>query len=130
MCQDFLQRPGLEDDLSDVCVKAGLDLLLLMTISFTESQQPIRELAVYSPTAACREEVAQPPRLLHSSTPQKGVAMTTVLCPRPASTWKGPRTRSSACVQLAAHIHTSQLITKVTTCTRVSIATAVPTGRC
>lgn len=60
-CQDFLRRPGLEDDLLDFCVKAGLDLMVLMTIAFTASQEPIRELAVYSPTAACREEVRQPP---------------------------------------------------------------------
>lgn len=57
VCQVFLQRPGLEDDLSDFCVKFGVDLLLLMTVSFTESQEPIRELAVYSPNTACREEV-------------------------------------------------------------------------
>ena len=66
VCQHFLQRAGLEDDLSDFCLKSGLDLLLLMTVSFTESQEPIRELAVYSPNAACREEVPPPPPALPS----------------------------------------------------------------
>lgn len=61
VCQDFLQRPALEQQLSDVCVKLGLDLLLLMTISFTQSQEPIRELAVFSPNTACSEEVPPPP---------------------------------------------------------------------
>lgn len=120
--QDFVQRAGLEDDLSDLCLKLGLDLLLLMTISFTHSQEPIRELAVFSASAACREEV---PPWRSSSTPQKGVAMTTVLCPRPAGTWKGPRTGPSVFVQSAACIHTSELITKVTACpgSRVSSRT-------
>lgn len=57
--QDFLQRAGLEAELLDFCLKFGLDLLLLMTISFTESQEPIRELAVYSHNTTCREEVLQ-----------------------------------------------------------------------
>lgn len=56
--QDFLQRALLETDLSSFCLKFGFDLLLMMTISFTESKEPIRELAVFSHSASCREEVA------------------------------------------------------------------------
>ncbi|XP_041798990.1 exopolyphosphatase PRUNE1 isoform X2 [Chelmon rostratus] len=56
--EDFLQRAELEAELSGFCLKFGFDLLLLMTISFTESNEPIRELAVFSHSAACREEVS------------------------------------------------------------------------
>lgn len=57
--EEFLQRAGagLEAELSAFCRRFGLDLLLLMTICFTDGQEPIRELAVYSHGAACREEV-------------------------------------------------------------------------
>lgn len=57
LSQDFLQRPLLEAELSSFCLKFGFDLLLMMTISFTESKEPIRELAVFSHSATCREEV-------------------------------------------------------------------------
>ena len=57
VCQNFLQRTELEAELSGFCLKFGFDLLLLMTISFTESKEPIRELALFSHSAACREEV-------------------------------------------------------------------------
>lgn len=56
--EDFLQRAELEAKLSGFCLKFGFDLLLLMTISFTESNEPIRELAVFSHSATCREEVS------------------------------------------------------------------------
>ncbi|XP_044062657.1 exopolyphosphatase PRUNE1 isoform X2 [Siniperca chuatsi] len=56
--EDFLQRAELEAELSDFCLKFGFDLLLLMTISFTESKEPIRELAVFSHSATCREQVS------------------------------------------------------------------------
>lgn len=56
--QDFLQRAELEAELSAFCLKFGYDLLLLMTISFTESKEPIRELAVFSHSATCRDEVS------------------------------------------------------------------------
>ncbi|GAA6232427.1 protein prune homolog isoform X1 [Lates japonicus] len=57
--EEFLQRAGLEAELSGFCQKFGFDLLLLMTISFTESKEPIRELAVFSHSATCREQVSQ-----------------------------------------------------------------------
>lgn len=56
--EDFLQRADLEAELSDFCLKFGFDLLLLMTISFTESKEPMRELAVFSHSATCREEMS------------------------------------------------------------------------
>lgn len=55
--QEFLQRVGLEAELSGFCQKFGFDLLLLMTISFTESKEPIRELAVFSLSSVCSEQV-------------------------------------------------------------------------
>ncbi|XP_031167070.1 exopolyphosphatase PRUNE1 isoform X2 [Sander lucioperca] len=54
----FLQRAALEAELSDFCLKFGYDLLLLMTISFTESSEPIRELGVFSHSGACRRQVS------------------------------------------------------------------------
>lgn len=65
VCQDFLQRAGLDAELLDFCLKFGLDLLLLMTISFTERQEPIRELAVYSHNAAWRDEVLHQHRIYY-----------------------------------------------------------------
>lgn len=56
--QDFLQGAELEAELSDFCLKFGYDLLLLMTISFTESKEPMRELAVFSHSAACRQQAS------------------------------------------------------------------------
>ncbi|XP_042081883.1 exopolyphosphatase PRUNE1 isoform X1 [Haplochromis burtoni] len=57
--QEFLQREDLEAELSGFCQKYGYDLLLLMTIFFTESKEPIRELAVFSHSTTCREQVSQ-----------------------------------------------------------------------
>ncbi|KAM7421713.1 hypothetical protein PAMA_015725 [Pampus argenteus] len=57
--EEFLQKAELEVELSDFCQKFGLELLLLMTISFTESKEPIRDLAVFSHSATCREQVSQ-----------------------------------------------------------------------
>lgn len=55
--EDFLQRAGLEAELSEFCLKFGFDLLLMMTISFNENQEPIRELAVFSHSNTCRQQV-------------------------------------------------------------------------
>ena len=52
----FLERDKLEDDLSAFCVKHGYNMLLAMTISFTD-KQPFRQLAIFSHSALCREEV-------------------------------------------------------------------------
>ncbi|XP_028985405.1 exopolyphosphatase PRUNE1 [Betta splendens] len=56
--EEFLQRAALEAELSEFCEKHGFNLLLLMTISFTESKEPIRELAVFSLSTTCREQVS------------------------------------------------------------------------
>lgn len=55
--QTFVQTVALEEELSTFSQKFGFDLLLLMTISFTESNEPIRELAVFSHSITCREQV-------------------------------------------------------------------------
>lgn len=57
--EEFLQRKGLEAELTSFCEKLEFDLLLLMTISFTESKEPMRELAVFSHSTARREQVSQ-----------------------------------------------------------------------
>ncbi|XP_049586146.1 exopolyphosphatase PRUNE1 isoform X1 [Syngnathus scovelli] len=54
----FLQRAELEEELSGFCRKLALDVLVLMSISFTEAKQPIRELALFSHSATCREQVS------------------------------------------------------------------------
>ncbi|XP_051921627.1 exopolyphosphatase PRUNE1 [Hippocampus zosterae] len=54
----FLQRVELEAELCSFCHKLGLDLLVLMSISFTEAKQPVRELALFSHSAPCREQVS------------------------------------------------------------------------
>ncbi|XP_037836227.1 exopolyphosphatase PRUNE1-like [Kryptolebias marmoratus] len=55
----FLQKAELEVELSAFSQKFGYDLVLLMTISFTESNEPIRELAVFSHSATWREQVCR-----------------------------------------------------------------------
>ncbi|XP_022075977.1 exopolyphosphatase PRUNE1 [Acanthochromis polyacanthus] len=64
--EEFLQRAELEADLSGFCQKFGFDLLLLMTISFTENKEPIRELAVFSHSTTCRDQVSQYLEQAHS----------------------------------------------------------------
>lgn len=56
--QDFLVRAGVEAELSAFSQRMGFDLLLLMSISFTETQQPIRELGVFSLSQPIREQVS------------------------------------------------------------------------
>ncbi|XP_068426004.1 exopolyphosphatase PRUNE1 isoform X2 [Clinocottus analis] len=56
--ENFLQRAGLEAELSSFCLKFGFDIVLLMSVSFSESREPIRELAVFSHSAACRQQVS------------------------------------------------------------------------
>ncbi|KAK2845219.1 hypothetical protein Q5P01_011878 [Channa striata] len=57
--EEFFQRPLLEEELSGFCQKFGFDLLVLMTISFNESKDPIRELALFSLSNNCREQLSQ-----------------------------------------------------------------------
>uniref|UniRef100_A0A3B4A9T0 DHHA2 domain-containing protein n=1 Tax=Periophthalmus magnuspinnatus TaxID=409849 RepID=A0A3B4A9T0_9GOBI len=58
--QDFLSRPGVEAELSAFCQKMGFDSLLLMSISLTSTQQPIRELGVFSLSQPIREQASLP----------------------------------------------------------------------
>lgn len=57
--EEFLQRSELEAELLSFCQKFGFDMLLLMTISFTKSKEPIRELAVFSHSTTCRDQMSQ-----------------------------------------------------------------------
>ncbi|CAL8248870.1 unnamed protein product [Lota lota] len=56
--EEFLQRADLEEDLSAFCVEHGYNMLLAMTISFKD-KQPFRQLAIFSHSALCREEMSQ-----------------------------------------------------------------------
>lgn len=56
--QHFLLRRDVEAELSSFCQTMGFDSLLLMSISFTETQQPIRELGVFSLSQPIREQVS------------------------------------------------------------------------
>lgn len=56
--KDFLEPSGLEAELSAFCQTMGFDLLLLMSISFTHTNKPIRELGVFSLSQPIREQVS------------------------------------------------------------------------
>lgn len=56
--QDFLVRSGVEAELSSFSQRMGFDSLLLMSISFTKDQQPIRELGVFSLSQPIRDQVS------------------------------------------------------------------------
>ncbi|XP_077454625.1 exopolyphosphatase PRUNE1 isoform X2 [Stigmatopora argus] len=53
----FMRRAELEAELSAFCAQRALDLLVLMSIRFTEAEEPIRELAVFGLAAEPREQV-------------------------------------------------------------------------
>ncbi|XP_070622607.1 exopolyphosphatase PRUNE1 isoform X1 [Erythrolamprus reginae] len=57
--QDFLHRPGLEQELDAFCHQKGFDLLIAMAISFGDHKKPFRQLAVYSQHAEFQEAVCQ-----------------------------------------------------------------------
>jgi len=57
LVQEFLQRADLEQDLSAFCVEHGYNMLVAMTISFRDNKEPFRQLAIFSHSALCREEV-------------------------------------------------------------------------
>lgn len=56
--KDFLECVGLEAELSAFCQMMGFDLLLLMSISFTDTKKPIRKLGVFSLSQPIREQVS------------------------------------------------------------------------
>ncbi|XP_036371924.1 exopolyphosphatase PRUNE1-like [Megalops cyprinoides] len=55
----FLQRRGLKQELCEFCHKHRFNLVVAMTISFNENNEPFRQLAVYSSSTLYREEVSQ-----------------------------------------------------------------------
>lgn len=57
--EDFLQRSGLQQDLCEFCHSHNYNLLLAMTISFKDSKEPFRQLAVYSSSTVYREEMSK-----------------------------------------------------------------------
>ncbi|XP_026541733.1 exopolyphosphatase PRUNE1 [Notechis scutatus] len=77
--QDFLHRPGLEQDLATFCHQKGFGLLIAMAISFGDHKKPFRELAVYSPQAAFQEAVCQ--ALEGSTNPSLGLSRLETPCP-------------------------------------------------
>ncbi|XP_047217131.1 exopolyphosphatase PRUNE1 isoform X2 [Girardinichthys multiradiatus] len=77
--KEFLQRADLEAELSVFCQKSGFDLLLMMTISFTESKEPIRELVVFSHSASCREQVSKYLEQAHNP----ALNLSPISCPHP-----------------------------------------------
>ncbi|MEQ2184815.1 hypothetical protein GOODEAATRI_011968 [Goodea atripinnis] len=66
-------------ELSAFCQKSGFDLLLMMTISFTESKEPIRELVVFSHSASCREQVSKYLEQAHNPV----LNLSPISCPHP-----------------------------------------------
>ncbi|NXN94854.1 PRUN1 Exopolyphosphatase, partial [Rhinopomastus cyanomelas] len=55
----FLGRPGLLQDLETFCRARGYSGLVAMAISFSDDNQPSRQLAVYSPQESLRSTVCQ-----------------------------------------------------------------------
>uniref|UniRef100_A0A8C5WLP5 Prune exopolyphosphatase 1 n=1 Tax=Leptobrachium leishanense TaxID=445787 RepID=A0A8C5WLP5_9ANUR len=66
--EEFLRRPDVESDLSAYCEKHRYNVLIAMIITFSNENQPVRQIAVYSPrqelrTLICKvlEEATNPP---------------------------------------------------------------------
>ncbi|XP_030043374.1 exopolyphosphatase PRUNE1 [Microcaecilia unicolor] len=55
----FLPRKDLHQDLRTFCQRHGYDILVTMMIAFNESQEPFRQLAVYSRDERIRESVCR-----------------------------------------------------------------------
>uniref|UniRef100_A0A8C6VNG8 Prune exopolyphosphatase 1 n=1 Tax=Naja naja TaxID=35670 RepID=A0A8C6VNG8_NAJNA len=77
--QDFLHRPGLEQDLAAFCHQKGFGLLIAMAIFFGDHKKPFRQLAVYSPQAVFQEAACQ--ALESSSNPSLGLSRLETPCP-------------------------------------------------
>ncbi|TRY86386.1 hypothetical protein DNTS_012150, partial [Danionella cerebrum] len=54
-----LERRGLQQELCEFCHHHNYNLLVAMTISFHDNKEPFRQLAVYSPSTVCREEMSK-----------------------------------------------------------------------
>ncbi|KAF6731932.1 prune-like protein [Oryzias melastigma] len=90
--EEFFKRADLEAELCSFCQKFGFDLLILMTISFTESREPIRELAVFSQSSTCREQVSQ--YLEQSCSPALDLCPTSTPLPHVSAYHQGNRLAS------------------------------------
>ncbi|XP_063054756.1 exopolyphosphatase PRUNE1 isoform X2 [Engraulis encrasicolus] len=55
----FLQRRSLQQELCEFCHKYKYNLLVAMTISFSENNEPFRQLAVYSSSTLYRDEMSR-----------------------------------------------------------------------
>ncbi|KAM6434492.1 exopolyphosphatase PRUNE1 isoform 2-T2 [Liasis olivaceus] len=90
--QDFLHRPGLEQDLGAFCRQRGYDVLIAMTISFGARNEPFRQLAVYSQQAEHQAAVCQ--ALERSSSPSLGLSRLESPCPTICAYHQGNTTAS------------------------------------
>ncbi|CAH2327147.1 prune homolog [Pelobates cultripes] len=66
--EDFLHRINVESDLRVFCDKHGYNVLITMAITFSSENEPVRQIAVYSPhqehrTLVCKvlEQATNPP---------------------------------------------------------------------
>ncbi|XP_072536139.1 exopolyphosphatase PRUNE1 [Salminus brasiliensis] len=57
--ESFLQRKRLQQELCEFCHKYSYNLVVAMTISFIDSKEPFRQLAVYSSSTLYRDEVSK-----------------------------------------------------------------------
>ncbi|XP_069505865.1 exopolyphosphatase PRUNE1 [Ambystoma mexicanum] len=57
--EDFLQRPNVQQELCNFCRKHGYNVWVGMTISFSDQNEPQRQLAVYSRSEHLRELVCR-----------------------------------------------------------------------
>ncbi|KAG9276239.1 exopolyphosphatase PRUNE1 [Astyanax mexicanus] len=57
--ESFLQRQRLQQELCEFCHKYSYNLVVAMTISFIDSKEPFRQLAVYSSSTLYRDEVSK-----------------------------------------------------------------------
>ncbi|XP_076827590.1 exopolyphosphatase PRUNE1 [Brachyhypopomus gauderio] len=55
----FLQRRCLQQELCEFCHKHNYNLVIAMTISFSDNKEPFRQLAVYSSCTLYRDEVSK-----------------------------------------------------------------------
>ncbi|XP_025030589.1 exopolyphosphatase PRUNE1 isoform X2 [Python bivittatus] len=90
--QDFLHRPGLEQDLGAFCRQRGYDVLIAMTISFGARNEPFRQLAVYSQQAERQAAVCQ--ALERSSSPSLSLSRLESPCPTIRAYHQGNTTAS------------------------------------
>ncbi|KAM9340651.1 exopolyphosphatase PRUNE1-like [Symphorus nematophorus] len=55
----FLRRKNLQQELCDFCLSHRLDAVVAMTISFSDqSDEPVRQLALYSSSSQCRQQIS------------------------------------------------------------------------